>query len=541
MAARFIENMEEKQDELERVLGVYCGVEELTKIAEGISTLPILNDGEQHTKRSLTRHLRDVFDQADTEEKGNLFLKLIPVVPTSIYNKVADIVIKGPHREEPRALLNTSVSDTSVLEEALKKSSLKREFRIEGKIGDDRNCINMISLDGQVSEAEKKGYTEEEIVSAIKKAVTTPEVKNYLYSHKEISLDDTLNFLRSVVKERSSMELCHKLSNLQQNNNEDPQAFLLRAMELRRTCLLQSEKSGEIAYTSDMLRTIFLRTVRLGLSDDLVKSRVEAIIERDVTIEDSELLQELNRISEEETERRNRARYTGGGSRTTPKVNQVAGTLDGSAPSFQLAGSTDGRAASQTSRNNQHQPASGDAVLYDTLNTLANSVTQLTQEVARLRGNRATPAPPGGNGGAISRTGPPQFGGTGRGTGRGTRSGGFNSGTSRQQGQSQQSPFQQSQPQQGQFQQSQPQQGQFQQGQFQQSQPQQGQFQQGQSQQGQSQQSQPQQSQSQQGQFQGGRSYYACTNCKAANTAQACQHCYKCGEDGHMGRDCPLN
>ena len=520
--ARFVDNMDEKQDELERVLGVFCDVDDLKKIAEGIYTLPILNDGEQHTKRSLTRHLRDVFDQADTEEKGNLFLKLIPVVPTSIYSKVADIVIKGPHREEPRALLDTSVSDTSVLEEALKKSSFKREFRIEGKIGDDRHCINMISLDGQVSEAEKKGYTEEEIVSAIKKAVTTPEVKNYLYSHKEISLEDTLNFLRSVVKERSSMELCHKLSNLQQNNNEDPQAFLLRAMELRRTCLLQSEKSGEIAYTSDMLRTIFLRTVRLGLSDDLVKSRVEAIIERDVTIEDSELLQELNRISEEETERRNRARYTGGGgnSRTTPKVNQVAGTLDGSAPSFQLAGSTDGRAASQqTSRNNQHQPASGDAVLYDTLNTLANSVTQLTQEVARLRGNRATPAPSGGNGGAISRTGLPQFGGTGRGTGRGTRSGGFSSGTSRQQGQSQQSHFQQGQPQQGQFQQ-----GPSPQGQPQQSQSQQGQFQQG-----------------QQGQFQGSRSYYACTNCKAANTAHACQHCYKCGEEGHRGRDCPLN
>ena len=65
--ARFIDNMNEKQDELERVLGVYCDVDELKRIAEGISTLPA--DTTEHTKRSLTRHLRDVFDEAVDEEK----------------------------------------------------------------------------------------------------------------------------------------------------------------------------------------------------------------------------------------------------------------------------------------------------------------------------------------------------------------------------------------------------------------------------------------------------------------------------------------
>ena len=480
--AKFVDNMDEKQDELERVLGVFCDVDDLKKIAEGISTLPILNADEQYTKRSLTRHLRDVFDEADSEEKkGNLFLKLIPLVPDKIYGKVADIVIKGSHSEESRDVLDASQSaDVSVLEEALKKSSLRREFRIEGKIGDERHCINMISLDGQVSEAMKKGYTEEEIVSSIKKAVTSPEVKTYLYSHKDISMEDTMNFLRSVVKERSSMELCQKLSNIQQNNNEDPQAFLLRAMELRHKCLLQSEKPGEISYTIDMLRTIFLRTVRLGLSDDLIKSRVEALIDRDDTIEDSELLQELNRISEEEMERRTRARYSGGGgnSRTAQaKVNQVTGTLDGNTPSFHSARNTDGQATPhQLSKSNQHQSttgsASGDAVLYDTLNTLANSVTLLTQEVARLRENSATPTSSGGNRGAVQVTGV-RGGGTGRGTGRGGAPG---SGPSRQQGQ-----------------------------------------------------------------FQGNRSYYACDSCKAANTTLTCQHCYKCGQEGHRGQDCPLN
>ena len=483
MASRFIENMLLKQDELERVLGIYCGVEELKKIVEGISTLPILNAGEQHSKRSLTRHLRDVFDEAEEDElKGKLFLQLIPLVPDTIYGKVADIVIKGSLSEDPRDPLNVSqAADVSVLEEALKKSHLKRDFRIEGKIGDERHGINMISLEGQVSEAVKKGYSEEEIVSAIKKAITSPEVKTYLYSHKDISLEDTMDFLRSVVKERSSMELCQKLSNLQQNNNEDPQAFLLRAMELRQKCLLQSEKTGEIAYTVDMLRTIFLRTVRLGLSDDLVKSRMEAIIDRDDTIEDSELLQELNRISEEEKERRARARYSGGGGNARPayaKVNQnqVAGMLDCNAPSFHPTEKSDGQAAPP--RTTVSGSASGDAVLYDTLNTLANNVNRLTKEMTRLRENSeqprnwgTPPAPSGGNAG----TG--QGSGRGGGAGRRTRGGGApGNGASRQQGQ-----------------------------------------------------------------FHGNRTYYACENCKAANAAPSCQHCYKCGEEGHRGRNCPLN
>ena len=67
--ARFVDNMDEKQDELERVLGVFCDVDDLKKIAEGISTLPILNADEQNTKQSMTRHLRDVFDEAAVKRR----------------------------------------------------------------------------------------------------------------------------------------------------------------------------------------------------------------------------------------------------------------------------------------------------------------------------------------------------------------------------------------------------------------------------------------------------------------------------------------
>ena len=101
MASLYLQ-LEEKQKELERIIGIYCGVEDLQSIVEGLTTLPALAaDDPPHTKRSMTRAFRDVMDDCRTDqEKGALFLKIIPLVPATIYSKVADIIIKGPNKTQ---------------------------------------------------------------------------------------------------------------------------------------------------------------------------------------------------------------------------------------------------------------------------------------------------------------------------------------------------------------------------------------------------------------------------------------------------------
>jgi hypothetical protein len=48
---------------------------------------------------------------------------------------------------------------------------LKREFRITGIVGTTAECITYISLGSQIAEGRKRGYSDEDISLAIKKAV----------------------------------------------------------------------------------------------------------------------------------------------------------------------------------------------------------------------------------------------------------------------------------------------------------------------------------------------------------------------------------
>ena len=121
-----------------------------------------------------------------------------------------------------------------------------------------------------------------------------------------MTLNQIRDFLKSVCKEKSSSDLFQMLSNLEQSSNEDPQTFLVQAMEIRQKCLLASKKPGQVQYKEEVLRHVFLKTVRLGLTDNFIKARLEAVINQHPEIDDSTLIQELNVISTEENDRKAR-------------------------------------------------------------------------------------------------------------------------------------------------------------------------------------------------------------------------------------------
>ena len=73
----------------------------------------------------------------------------------------------------------------------MRNSAFRKEFKIDGKIGRSKENLNMISLNVQIAEAKRKGYSSEEIAGAIKKAVTPGEMKTYLDSMTNLSLEDT--------------------------------------------------------------------------------------------------------------------------------------------------------------------------------------------------------------------------------------------------------------------------------------------------------------------------------------------------------------
>ena len=185
-----------------------------------------------------------------------------------------------------------------------------------------------------------------------------------------------MKFLGSVCKEKSSIDLFQQLTNLSQRSNEDPQSFLVRAMEIRQKCLLVSQKPGEVNYQENIMRTVFLRTVRLGLTNDFIKARLETVIQRNENIDDGTLIQELNKIDAEEMERKSRSR------RESPRVGEI--------------GITD------STQDHVFSPDKQTDTLQDTVRTLTEQMTVLTQAVTQLQGSRRVPPgnqpPPNRNG-----------------------------------------------------------------------------------------------------------------------------------------------
>lgn len=381
--------LEDKQVAIEATLAK-CTLAELQAIAEGLTPIrkteaggnvdegaPPLGD----TKVRVTRIIRDFIDgKTDPTEKGGTFLKLIGLVPSHVATTIADIMTKGPPVDmsgRGSMLESTRLGDGSHLEELLKTSYLKRDFRIDGKIGKGSGCINMISLEGQIKEAKRKGYDEVDIVTAVKRVVVPSEIKTYLDSRPDMMLDEIVTFIGSVTKEKSSVDLFQELTNLVQGSVEDAQSFIMRAMEIRQKCLVASEKPGEVPYDRDILRTIFLRTIRMGLSNDMIKSRLEAIISKDSTIDDGSLIHEANKIASEEAERSLRNR------RANPRVGEV--NIEPSASRTDGSFQADRRNTQPTDGQQGVSAMSTNSSLHETVRVLAEQMTALTQEVARLR------------------------------------------------------------------------------------------------------------------------------------------------------------
>ena len=363
-------DVEEKQEMIERALS-RCAPDELSSIAAG------LTDTEESVganKIYSMRKIRDKFDESDDPtEKGSLFLKLLPLVPGRLVERISAMVIKG---QDPNESVNEGSARTTEnqldqsMVDLMKNPGFRKEFKIEGKIGREKgkDHMNMISLHGQIAEGKRKGYNSEEIVAAVKRAVIPGEMKTYLDSITDLSLEDTLTFISSALKEQSSSELFQCLSNIVQNEGEDAQSFLMRAMELRQKCVLISQKADEVEYSEDLVRTMFLKRIRLGLTSDAVKSRIETVIERDAEISDSSLIQAINKIASEEAERDCKRRDTPGKSVKFASMSAKA-----------------------------EDKVQDESDLHQTVNKLAEQMTVLSVELAKLKSKGPSTSGSGAN------------------------------------------------------------------------------------------------------------------------------------------------
>ena len=110
-----------------------------------------------------------------------------------------------------------------------------------------------------------------------------------------------------------------------QNANEEPQNFLLHALNLREKVIFASKaENAKIKYEPAQCQLMFLHAVETGLISNTLRTRMRTHLQRpDVT--DAELINELNVAVTEESECNLKL---GLGQKGKAKVNQVPSTTD---------------------------------------------------------------------------------------------------------------------------------------------------------------------------------------------------------------------
>ena len=280
---------------------------------------------EDKNKREVLRAIQTQIDLTEIDLRPQLFVELVNDFPEPDRKRLLPLLqpqLEDIEESDPEPIRKTTtLSESDKLSEmkhtvdALKilglgssMSAFHKEFKISGVIcGKIENRLSYLSLCSQILEGKRKGYKEAEIAYAVRRAVSsTSDLRSYLDSLTELSLEDLLTYIRSSYREKSASELFQDLNRLVQKDIETGQEFLFRALNLRQHVLLASEAECTIKYDDTLVQSVFLHSLKTGLSNAAVRTHMAPFLDHAKSPSDAALIAELSKISSEEQERINK-------------------------------------------------------------------------------------------------------------------------------------------------------------------------------------------------------------------------------------------
>eukprot|EP00794_Sanderia_malayensis_P012536 gene12536-13822_t len=185
------------------------------------------------------------------------------------------------------------------------QSILKRDFRIVGTVGaqGQKEQLSYLSLSRQVESGKERGYSEKEVVEGLIKCIAPGlPLKDYLEAMREMGLETLMKIIRAHYQEKNASELYASLANLAQSPTEEPQNFLLRALNLREKIIFASKQGGKLKYDVSQCQSMFLHAIETGLISNTLRTRMRPYLQRP-EVTDAELIAQLNLAGAEESER----------------------------------------------------------------------------------------------------------------------------------------------------------------------------------------------------------------------------------------------
>ena len=123
--------------------------------------------------------------------------------------------------------------------------SKMKDFKIKGQIGqpNQRDKLSYISLLSQINAGVEKGYSETEICYAVINSICGDlTIRKYLETiMKDLTLTKLKQHLRAHFKQKNSTELYQELINMSQKPDEGAQNFLMRALTIRQSILVNAD------------------------------------------------------------------------------------------------------------------------------------------------------------------------------------------------------------------------------------------------------------------------------------------------------------
>ena len=125
--------------------------------------------------------------------------------------------------------------------------------------------------------------------------------------------------IRAHYQEKNSTELYAELANLAQISTEEPQTFVIRALNLREKIIYASKEANtKMKYDPEHVQSMFLHTIETGLINNTLRGRIRPLLQN-VAISEEERISQLNLAVTEKAERSKKLAT----SSTKVKVSQV--------------------------------------------------------------------------------------------------------------------------------------------------------------------------------------------------------------------------
>ena len=180
-----------------------------------------------------------------------------------------------------------------------------KDFKIKGQIGqqNQRDKLSYISLLSQINASAEKGYSETEICYAVVNSISGDlTIRKYLETiMKDLTLTKLKQHLRGHFKQRNSTELYQELINMSQKPDEDPQNFLMRALTIWQSILVNTD--DDMGCDPLLVQKMFLKMVESGLREESIRSKLRPHLQNP-SIPDEELCEQMKLIVFAELDRK---------------------------------------------------------------------------------------------------------------------------------------------------------------------------------------------------------------------------------------------